>query len=100
MWAGDAPAGQRSGLVAVRSNMTVIYDALLIALEDEARSRSLRDAHDRPLAACALALASAIWTVDDDLLGTGVATCTTQSLQVWLDRNSGEKGALQGRTEP
>lgn len=74
-------------LVAVEANVAVLEHAVFAALEDEARSRALRDPNDWPLVASALALAAGIWTVDNDLLGTGVATWTTASLQVWLDRN-------------
>ncbi len=41
----------------------------------------------RPLVAWALALAAGIWTIDNDLLSTGVATWTTERLKVWLTRN-------------
>jgi hypothetical protein len=36
---------------------------------------------------CALALSAGIWTDDNDFLGTGVATWTTETLQAWLDRS-------------
>lgn len=75
-------------LEAVEANVAVVDEAVYAPLEDEARSRSLRDPSDWPLVACALALDGAVWTSDKDLLGTGVPTWTTQSLQVWLDRNA------------
>jgi PIN domain len=62
---------------AVEANVTVL---------DEARLRSLRDPTDWPVVACALALAAGIWTNDNDFLGTGIATWTTESLKAWLDR--------------
>jgi hypothetical protein len=34
----------------------------------------------------ALALSAGIWTNDNDYLGTGVATWTTDTLQRWLQR--------------
>jgi hypothetical protein len=37
--------------------------------------------------ACALALTSGIWTSDNDFLGTGIPTWTTDTLQSWLDRH-------------
>lgn len=74
-------------LGAVEANVAVLENAVFAPLEDEARSRVLRDPKDWPLVACALALAAGIWTVDNDLLGTGVATWTTESLQVWLARH-------------
>lgn len=49
-------------------------------LEDEALARSVRDPNDWPAVACALALTAGIWTNDNDFLGTGVATWTTETL--------------------
>ncbi len=74
-------------LAAVEANVAVLDLGVFAPLEDEARSRVLRDPDDWPLVACALALAAGIWTNDNDLLGTGVATWTTESLEVWLVRN-------------
>lgn len=39
------------------------------------------------LVGCALALSAAIWTNDNDFLGTGVATWTTETLPAWLERS-------------
>jgi len=63
-----------------------LTEACLAAIEDEARERSLRDPHDWPVVATALALSAAIWTNDNDFLGIGIATRTTDSLQRWLQR--------------
>jgi predicted nucleic acid-binding protein len=71
---------------AVDANVVILDEAVYSALEDEARARSLRDPTDWPVVATALALSAAIWTNDNDFLGTGVATWTTETLQVWLDR--------------
>jgi predicted nucleic acid-binding protein len=73
-------------LEAVEANVVVLDEAIYAALEDEARARSLRDLTDWPVVATALALSAAIWTNDNDFLGTGVATWTTETLQAWLDR--------------
>ena len=59
----------------------------LLALEDEALARTPRDPTDWPVVACALALSAGVWTSDNDFLGAGVPTWTTQTLQLWLDRN-------------
>lgn len=83
----DANELVRLCLDAVEANVAVIDGAVLLTLEDEARSRVVRDPDDRPLVAGALVLAAGVWTVDRDLLGTGVPTWTTGSLRVWLDRN-------------
>lgn len=73
-------------LEGIVANVVVVDEAVYAAYEDEARARSVRDVDDWPLVACALALDAAVWTHDGDLLGTGVPTWTTQTLQGWLDR--------------
>lgn len=86
----DAAVGgelSRLCLDAVEANVVILDEAIYAAVEDEARARSLRDQADWPVVACALALSAAIWTNDNDFLGTGVATWTTQTLQAWLDRS-------------
>lgn len=75
--------------VAIEANLDIVDLPVYSALEDEARSRVLRDPHDWPLVACSLALGAAIWTDDNDLFGTGLPTWKTQTLQNWLDRNPG-----------
>lgn len=77
----------RLSLEAVGANVLVLDQAIYSALEDEARARSRRDQADWPVVATALALSAAIWTNDNDFLGTGVATWTTETLQAWLDRS-------------
>lgn len=73
-------------LDAVEANIVILDEAIYSALEDEGRGRSLRDPSDWPVVAGALALSAAIWTNDNDFIGTGVATWTTETLQRWLDR--------------
>lgn len=73
-------------LQAVETNVVVIDEAVYAALEDEARARSLRDPRDWPVVATALVLSASVWTNDNDFLGSGVATWTTDTLQGWLDR--------------
>ncbi len=72
---------------AIDANLVVLDEAVYSALEDEARARSLRDPNDWPAVATALALAAGVWTNDNDFLGTGVPTWTTETLQAWLDRS-------------
>ena len=74
-------------LDAIEANVVILDEAIYSAVEVEARARSLRDANDWPVVASALALSAAIWTNDNDFLGTGIATWTTESLQPWLDRS-------------
>jgi predicted nucleic acid-binding protein len=73
-------------LTAVEANVSILDEAIYAALEAEARARSLRDPRDWPVVASALALGAGIWTNDNDFLGTGVATWTTDTLQRWLER--------------
>ena len=74
-------------LEAIAFNVAVIDEPVYAAYEAEARARSVRDTDDWPLVACALALDAAVWTHDGDLLGTGVPTWTTETVQGWLDRH-------------
>lgn len=72
---------------AIEANVVILDEAIYSAVEDEARARSLRDVDDWPIVASALAVAAAIWTNDNDFLGTGIATWTTESLHAWLERS-------------
>lgn len=72
---------------AISANVAVIDEPVYAAYEAEARARSVRDTDDWPLVACALALDAAVWTEDGDLLGTGVPTWTTETVQGWLERH-------------
>ncbi len=74
-------------LQSVEDNVVVLEEAIYSALEDEARARSQRDPADWPVVATALALSAGIWTGDNDFLGCGVPTWTTETLQAWLDRH-------------
>ncbi|MGI8681818.1 MAG: PIN domain-containing protein [Mycobacteriales bacterium] len=77
-------------LDAVGANIGLVEEAVYAPVEDEARSRSLLDPDDWPQVACALVLDAGIWTLDNDFLGTGIATWTTDSLRQWLERNRPE----------
>jgi predicted nucleic acid-binding protein len=73
-------------LAAIEANIVIVDEGIYAALEEEARARSLRDPRDWPVVASALALTAGIWTNDNDFLGTGVATWTTDTLRRWLQR--------------
>ena len=77
-------------LAAIEANVAVIDTAVYAAVEDEARARSLRDPHDWPVVACALAVSAGIWTNDNDFLGTGVPTWTTESLTASMARHEAD----------
>lgn len=53
--------------------------------EAEARRR-IRDQQDWPVLATALALACPIWTEDADFFGSGVATWTSATVHLYLER--------------
>jgi len=72
---------------AEEANVVVLEEAVYSAIEEEARARSLRDPDDWPVVAGALALSAGVWTNDNDFLGTGVPTWTTETLQAWLSRH-------------
>lgn len=86
---GINEASQRSLLdacdAAISAAVVVIDEAVYSALEGEARRRTLRDPRDWPVVACALTLGCGVWTNDNDFLGTGVPTWTTESLRLWLE---------------
>src|SRR5207244_11814265 len=53
--------------------------------ENEARQRLRgRDENDWPVLATALGLACAVWTEDADFFGTGIATWTTNRVEIFL----------------
>jgi predicted nucleic acid-binding protein len=74
-------------LDAIHANIAVVETPIYAAVEDEARARSLRDPRDWPVVASALMLSAGVWTNDNDFLGTGVATWTTEILTSWLERH-------------
>jgi len=75
-------------LHAIDANVVILEEGVYAAVEDEARARSCRDPGDWPVVASALVLKAGIWTNDNDFLGTGVATWTTESLAAWLERHA------------
>ena len=65
----------------------VVDSALYVHFEEDARARmASRDADDWPVAAVALALDSPIWTEDRDFFGAGIATWTTDRVELYLRR--------------
>ncbi len=48
------------------------------------RRIAVRDADDWPVLACAMALGCALWTEDADFFGTGVATWTTDRIELFF----------------
>ncbi len=66
--------------------MQVIGPETYVTCEYVARKRlDRRDADDRPVLASALALDCPIWTEDTDFFGCGVATWTTDRIELYLE---------------
>ena len=58
-----------------------LYDSF----QREALERiAVRDANDWPVLACALAIGCPVWTEDADFFGAGIATWTTDRVEIYL----------------
>ena len=58
---------------------------LYAGLQQQALQRiALRDADDWPVLACAMTIGCPVWTEDADFFGTGVATWTTDRVELYL----------------
>ena len=54
-------------------------------LQQQALQRiAIRDADDWPVLACAMAIGCPVWTEDTDFFGAGVATWTTDRVELYL----------------
>ncbi len=84
-------------LAAIEVNIVILDESINAALEDEARERSLRDPRDWPvvgIATAALALIAAIWTNDNDFLGTGVPPGPPTACNVGSNASQKREAAL------
>jgi predicted nucleic acid-binding protein len=71
--------------ILIRSVLGPVEIDAYQGFEQEARQRlSERDLDDWPILATALALRCPIWTEDRDFFGTGVATWTTDRVELFL----------------
>lgn len=58
---------------------------LYAGMQQQALQRiAVRDADDWPVLACAMSLDCPVWTEDADFFGTGVATWTTDRVELYL----------------
>ncbi len=65
----------------------IVESTLYADFEETAKERMAgRDEDDWPVAAVALALDSPIWTEDRDFFGVGIATWTTDRVELYLKR--------------
>jgi predicted nucleic acid-binding protein len=88
--ATDETALRSAATEAMARHLAVLLESSYRGLADEARRRCARDPNDWHVVAAALMLDAAIWTADKDFLGAGVATWTTQTLDLWLAHHADE----------
>ena len=70
---------------SVMSIVHVIPTDTLAGLESKAKARiASRDINDWPAVAVALLLGCPVWTEDQDFLGSGIATWTTATIELYL----------------
>ncbi len=80
-------AGQNLLIDAValaEAEVSLIPHEVYAVLETRARARIPRDPDDWPTVALALVLSTGIWTLDNDFLGCGLPTWTTDTLLAYL----------------
>jgi predicted nucleic acid-binding protein len=69
----------------VDSLIHVVDRSLYEEFEERARARiSSRDADDWPIVATAMLLKAPIWTEDQDFFGCGIATWTSDKIEIYL----------------
>ena len=78
-----------AGALKVLDALELIIQPLEVELyadfQPEALKRiAIRDAEDWPVLACALAIGCPVWTEDADFFGAGVATWTTDRIEVYF----------------
>ena len=67
------------------THVRVVEPGFYMEFEVPAKRRiGARDIDDWPVVALALALGAEIWTEDPDFFGSGVATWTTQTVEIYL----------------
>jgi predicted nucleic acid-binding protein len=72
-------------LDALESIVQPLELELYAGLQSQALQRiAMRDADDWPVLACAMTLGCPVWTEDADFFGTGVATWTTDRVELYL----------------
>jgi len=70
-------------LLSLMRVVQMVEDTVLESAREEALAR-IRDADDWPALALGLQLECAIWTEDQDFFGTGVATWTSSTVELYL----------------
>lgn len=73
-----------AAVTAITAHVRQVPATAYAAREAEARQRIPRDPTDWPTVAAALTLDAAIWTRDNDFLGCGLPTWTSETLSAYL----------------
>jgi predicted nucleic acid-binding protein len=69
----------------LRDSVSLVQPSEYVGFEPDARERLGRvDQSDWPILAAALALGCPLWTEDRDFFGTGVATWTSDRVEIYL----------------
>lgn len=75
----------QESLTGIMAAVQIIPQVELTAAEAEARARiGQRDPADWPAVAAALQFDCPVWTEDEDFFGSGVATWTTATVEIFL----------------
>ena len=75
-------------IALAEAKVTIVPHEVYSDYETVARNRIPRDPNDWFTVALALAIVAAIWTTDNDFLGCGIATWTTDTLLTHLSNAS------------
>ncbi|UUZ63744.1 PIN domain-containing protein [Polaromonas sp. P1-6] len=80
---------QSGAALKVLDSLEIIVQSIDVELyagmQQQALQRiAVRDADDWPVLACAMSLDCPVWTEDADFFGTGVATWTTDRIELYL----------------
>ena len=72
-------------LLVIKNVVLVVDSSLYEEFEERARLRiSSRDPDDWPVVATAMLLNAPIWTEDKDFFGSGIATWTSDKIEIYL----------------
>ena len=87
---GDDPETGAAVLDQIRLLVQPVDEALYRDFEQLARERMVaRDVEDWPIVAVALLLKIPVWTEDRDFFGSGIATWTTDRVELYLQGRHG-----------
>jgi predicted nucleic acid-binding protein len=77
----------REAFAVIMGAVQIIPQVELAAAESEARARiGRRDPEDWPAVAAAIQFDCPVWTEDEDFFGSGVATWTTSTIEIYLQK--------------